>query len=181
MMLVPVVLSALLQSTSLPPATWKERNHPDMPIFPACELGGGPVVTTMADLPHAVSAELKPFVGHGRISDADGPFNITDVVGYDVPQRRFLRAYPTGNIWIIWFEVGGRVAGPRTIALYLDSRSAASFPIFTVKPGTMFVCRRSVCRIESYSGGRRDRLSLMDRYLERTLADIYLPVIVPVI
>jgi hypothetical protein len=138
MMLVPVLLSALLQSTSLPSATWKERNHPDMPVFPACDLGGGPVVTTMADLPQAVSAELTRFVGPGPISDADGPFNSTDVVDGTVPQRRFLRAYLTEKAWIIWFEVGGSVAGPRTIALYRDPRSPASYPTFEARRGTMF-------------------------------------------
>jgi len=137
-MLGSILLGALLQSTGLPPATWKERNHPDMPLLPACDLGGSAVVTTMADLPLPVSAELKRFVGPDGISDADGPFNSTDVVGDGVPQRRFLRAYPTGDIWIIWFETGGNVSGPRTIALYRDPNSAAFSPTFQARPGTMF-------------------------------------------
>jgi hypothetical protein len=137
-MLIPILLGALLQSAFSPPAIGKERNRPDMPALPACDLGGGPIVTRMGDLPPPVSAELKRFVGPGPISDADGPFNSTDVVGDGVPQRRFLRAYPTANIWIIWFEVGGNVAGPRTIALYRDARSPASSPIFQARPGTMF-------------------------------------------
>lgn len=137
-MLVPIFLGALLQATALPPATWKERNRPDMPALPACELGGAPFVTAMADLPPAVSAELRRFVGPGPISDADGPFNSTDVVGDGVPQRRFLRAYPAGDVWIIWFEVGGNVAGPRTIALDREARSSSSSPAFRARPGTMF-------------------------------------------
>jgi hypothetical protein len=32
-MLGPILLGALLQSMGLPPVTWKERNHPDMPLL----------------------------------------------------------------------------------------------------------------------------------------------------
>ena len=55
---VPVKTDELLmlaQATSLPPETWKERNHPGMPSLPACDLSAGaPVIERMAGLPPTV-------------------------------------------------------------------------------------------------------------------------------
>jgi len=115
-----LILGALVQATSLPPQTWKERNHPDMSLLPACNLGGSaPVIERMADLPRTVAAELTRLFAPDVISEADGPFNSTDVVGGNVPIRRFIRAYHVGSDWIVWYELGGgRVAGLRTIALH---------------------------------------------------------------
>lgn len=137
-MLVPLLLGSLLQSAPLPPATWKERNQPDMPILPTCDLGSGAVAHTISDLPSPVSNALMRFFGSEKISDAGGPFNSTDVVDGHVPQRRFLRAYEAENYWIIWFEVGGIVSGPRTLAFYRDSRSSAASPAYHARPGTIF-------------------------------------------
>jgi hypothetical protein len=129
-------LLMLAQATSLPPETWKERNHPDMPSLPACALGAGvPVIERMADLPPTVAAELVRFFAPDIISEADGPFNSTDVIGGNVPTRRFIRAYHVGSDWIVWYELGGgRVAGPRTIALH--DRNARK--TMMVAPGTTF-------------------------------------------
>lgn len=131
-----LLVGALVQATSLPPQTWKERNHPDMPSLPACDLGiGAPVIEKMADLPPTVSAELTSFFAPNVISEADGLFNSTDVIGGNVPTRRFIRAYHVGHDWIVWYELGGgRASGPRTIALH--DRNARR--TMTVTPGTTF-------------------------------------------
>lgn len=128
-------LLMLAQVTPLPPETWKERNHPDMPSLPACDLGAGmPVIERMADLPLIVTAELTRFFAPDVISEADGPFNSTEVIGGNVPTRRFVRAYHIGSDWIVWYELGGRVARPRTIALH--DRNAQK--TMTVTPGKTF-------------------------------------------
>jgi len=114
-----LLLGALAQAAPLPPQTWKERNHPDMPSLLACDLGGSaPVIERMADLPPNVATELTRLFAPDVISEADGPFNSTDVISGNVPSRRFIRAYQVGGDWIVWYELGGRIAGPRTIALH---------------------------------------------------------------
>lgn len=126
------------QGNALPPATWKERNHPDMPALPQCDLDGAQAVNKMAELPEIVSSEIARVFASGGISEADGPFNSTDFVDGPVPRRRFLRAYRSGDYWIIWFEVGGNAGGPRTIALRRRIHAPASSPAFQAKPGTIF-------------------------------------------
>ncbi|MHA6768823.1 hypothetical protein [Sphingobium ummariense] len=131
-----LVLGALAQATPLPPQTWKERNHPDMPSLPACDLSGSaPVIERMADLPPTVATELTRLFAPDIISEADGPFNNTDVIGDNVPTRRFIRAYHVGSDWIVWYELGGgQVAGPRTIAL----RTRNTRNTITAAHGTTF-------------------------------------------
>lgn len=131
-----LLLGALVQATPLPPQTWKERNHPDMPLLPACDLGGSaPVIKKRADLPPGVAAKLTRLFAPGVISEADGPFNSTDVIGGDVPTRRFIRAYHVGSDWIIWYELGGgRASGPRTIAMHDRNASRTMM----AAPGTTF-------------------------------------------
>ncbi|MBB4151028.1 hypothetical protein ACFSUK_19030 [Sphingobium scionense] len=126
------------QGNALPPATWQERNHPDMPTLPQCDLDGARAVYKMAELPETVSSEIARVFASGGISEADGPFNSTDFVDGPVPRRRFLRGYRSGDYWIIWFEVGGNAGGPRTIALRRFIRAPASSPAFQARPGTIF-------------------------------------------
>jgi hypothetical protein len=53
---------AILQATPLPPETWKERNHPDMPVIPTCYLGkDATVATSLASIPKQVATELTRF------------------------------------------------------------------------------------------------------------------------
>ncbi|RSU54844.1 hypothetical protein [Sphingobium yanoikuyae] len=126
------------QGHVLPPATWKERNHPDMPVLPHCDLDGAQAVNKMAELPEIVSSEIARVFASGGISEADGPFNSTDFVDGSVPRRRFLRGYRSADYWIIWFEVGGNAGGPRTIALRRSTHAPASSPAFQARPGTIF-------------------------------------------
>ncbi len=60
---MPPFLTALsLQSASLLPETWKERNNPDMPVLPACDLGPtSPAVTRKNHLPAGVLTELDRY------------------------------------------------------------------------------------------------------------------------
>lgn len=134
--MIALALLTMLQATSLPPEVWKERNQPDMPVLPPCELGGGAtMVRSMKGLPADVAAELARFFSNEPMSDVGGPFNSTDVVDGPVPQRRFLRAYQTGQYWVIWYQLGGSASGPRTIALRRNGRPGNQTP-FQVAPGT---------------------------------------------
>ena len=134
------LISAMLQTAPLPPATWKERNQPDMPVLQPCQISeGSKVVHSIKQLPNDVSAELARFFNDAvPMSDASGPFNSTDVISGPIPQRRFVRAYQSGRYWIIWYEQGGSVGGLRTIALHRNARRDGSSPLFQAVPGSLF-------------------------------------------
>jgi hypothetical protein len=130
---------AMLQASSLSPETWKERNNPDVPVLPACNLGRGATIAhSIASLPKAASTEISRFFrAGGGISEADGSYNSTDVTGDGVPQRRFLRAYHVQNYWIIWYERGGFVTGRVTLALELDKAAKGGAEVYQAMPGTV--------------------------------------------
>ena len=139
-MIAMILLAAMLQTAPLRAEVWKERNQPDMPVLPRCDLGSG---TTIADsikaLPTDVVGELTRFFEATiPMSDAGGPFNSTDVVDGRVPNRRFLRAYRTERYWVIWYELGGRISGPRTIALHRNPARTNRAAMFQIAPGTAF-------------------------------------------
>jgi hypothetical protein len=137
-MITALLLAALAQAAPLPPAVWKERNRPDMPVLPPCELGAGTsVVDRLMALPVEVADGLSRFLGPKPMSDAGGPFNGTDVVGEGVPQRRFLRAYGTGRRWVIWYELGGMAGGPRTLALRREAARHGQPARYHAVPGTV--------------------------------------------
>ena len=101
---MPPFLTALsLQSASLSPETWKERNDPDMPLLPGCDLGPNYLAVTRKDhLPAGVLTELDRYSRPaGGLSEAGGPFNKSDVVDWNVPVRRFIRTYHVGGYWIM--------------------------------------------------------------------------------
>lgn len=128
---------AILQATPLPPETWKERNHPDMPVIPKCDLGKDAAIgTSIASLPQQIALELTRFFGPGGgLSEANGPYNSTDVSdGNHVPTRRFLRAYHVRDYWIIWYEHGGM--GQTTLALTPDNERRHGERPYRVTPGT---------------------------------------------
>ncbi|WP_380785162.1 hypothetical protein [Sphingomonas sp. R86521] len=130
---------AMLQVNPLPPETWKERNHPDMPILPACDLGNqADIADSIASLPKEVSVELARFSkSGGGISEANGPYNGTDVVDGSVPTRRFIRAYHVQNKWIVWYEHGGLVTGIVTLGLELDNSTKDGRRAYRAMPGTV--------------------------------------------
>lgn len=129
---------AILQAAPLPPETWKERNHPDMPVIPKCNVGkDATIAISIASLPDPIAAELTRFFGAGGLSEANGPYNSTDVSnGNHVPTRRFLRAYHVRDYWIIWYEHGGIVTGQTTLALTSDSERRHGERPYRVTPGT---------------------------------------------
>ncbi|NIJ28843.1 hypothetical protein FHT00_000776 [Sphingomonas insulae] len=133
------VASVLLQVG--PYAAWKERHQPDMPVFPPCVLQtASTMATSMAQLPPDVVEEFHRAIGNRKVSDAGGPFNSTDVIDdEDVPQHRFLRAYNIAGYWVIWFELGGRVSGPRTIAFTRERSQRNKERKYVVQHGTRFV------------------------------------------
>ena len=138
---MPLFLTILsLQAAALPPDTWKERNLPDMPVLPPCDLGPtSPPVTRKDRLPAGVVTELdRYFRAGGGLSEGAGPFNKTDVVSGDVPLRRFTRAYHVSGYWIIWYEWGGLVYRTRTIALALDRTDNDPKISYRVQPGRNF-------------------------------------------
>lgn len=137
-----ILLAAFaIQIASAHSQAWEERHHPDMPVLPACELHGSVnPVTRMADLPADVAMELHRFFGPaGGLSDADGLFNSTDVIGDDVPGRRFIRAYHVGGNWVIWYERGGFIHNNRTIALRSQRERQGRTLQWTAEPATTFV------------------------------------------
>ncbi len=137
--MIATILLAALQAAPVGSPAWKERNHPDMPVFPNCEIAGGATVArSIRELPADVAAELTRYFNAAiPMSDADGPFNSTDVEeGRPIPHQRFIRAYRNGRLWVIWYELGGRVRGPRTIAVELTPAGRNKAPSFRVDPGT---------------------------------------------
>ncbi len=117
-MILLTLANAALQASSLPYLTWNERNQPDAPILPNCELGSDAVyIKSMADLPSAALTEVNRLFESYGISDVGGPFNSTDVIDGMVPQRRFIRAYRVRTELIVWYEKGGFVSGPHTVLM----------------------------------------------------------------
>lgn len=117
-MILALVTGAILQASPLPYATWKERNQPDRPVLPACNLGTDAAhIKTMSDLPPAGLTELKRIFERDGISDVGGPFNSTDVIDGKTPMRRFIRAYLVKTELVVWYETGRPASGSRTVLL----------------------------------------------------------------
>ncbi|KAA9011971.1 MULTISPECIES: hypothetical protein [Sphingobium] len=137
--MIATILLAMVQTAPVPSRAWKERNQPDMPVLPPCEPGNGAtLVHSIKALPDEVSAELARFFHDGYgMADVGEPFNSTDVVEGTVPQRRFIRAYHSGNYWVIWYEQGGIIHALQTIALHRERRPGQR-PAFQMAPGTSF-------------------------------------------
>jgi hypothetical protein len=129
---------AMSQASPLPPETWKEGNHPDMPVLPACGLGkGAGMSVSIANLPKEASSELlRYFKSGGGIAEADGAYNSTDVVDGKIPRYRFIRAYHVKDYWIIWYERGGIVTGQMTLALEPDKVAKDGRHNYRTMPGT---------------------------------------------
>jgi hypothetical protein len=142
MMMLLALLSAMLQSAPLSPSAWKERNQPDTPNMPACELGEGVLVMeSIKTLPHDGEAAVRRSFGPHGLSDAGGPFNSSDVISsQSAPQtRRFLRAYQVQAYLVVWYEKGGGMAaGPRTVAFMRRGRSTETASDYEMIPGTIF-------------------------------------------
>lgn len=129
---------AMLQASPLPPETWKERNHPDMPVLPACDLGRDAGMSlSIANLPKEAASELyRYFKSGGGIAEADGPYNSTDVVDGKIPTYRFIRAYNVRDYWIIWYERGSIGTSQVTIALEQDKAAKDGRHTYRTMPGT---------------------------------------------
>jgi hypothetical protein len=139
MVILLTLASAALQASSLPYLTWKERNQPDAPVLPKCELGSDAAhIRSMADLPSAALVEVKRLFKSYGISDVGGPFNSTDVIDGVVPQRRFIRAYRVRTELIIWYEKGGFVSGPRTVLMTQTNQNNERTSTFRTVRDTFF-------------------------------------------
>lgn len=139
-MMLALVTGAILQASSLPYATWKERNQPDPPVLPACKLGTEAAhIETMRDLPPAGLIELKRVFERDGISDVGGPFNSTDVIDGKTPMRRFMRAYLVKTELVVWYEKGGLAPGPRTVLLIRKNWNNEKTSNFRMVPNTFFM------------------------------------------
>lgn len=129
---------AMLQANTLPPETWKERHHPDMPVLPVCDLGKDATTSfSIANLPNKAGSELsRYFKSGGGIAEANGLYNSTDVIDSKIPSYRFIRAYHVKNYWIIWYERGGLVTGRHTLALEPDKTTKDHRLSYRNIPGT---------------------------------------------
>lgn len=69
---------------------------------PACKLAD-PVrpIAALADLPQPVRRTL------GAIAEKGQPFNAIDVFVPGLPNRRFLRAAQSGDLYFVWYVQGG--------------------------------------------------------------------------
>lgn len=133
--------AVMLQASPLALETWKERNLPDMPILPACDLGKEAMISrSIANLPKEAASELsRYFQSGGGIAEANAQYNSTDVVDSKVPSYRFIRAYNIKNYWIIWYQRGGGfVTGHETIALETDKAIKDGRHAYRAMPGTRF-------------------------------------------
>lgn len=138
-MILALVTGGILQASSLPYATWKERNQPDPPVLPVCKLGPEAAhIKTMRDLPPAGLIELKRVFEKDGISDVDGPFNSTDVIDGKTPMRRFIRAYLVKTELVVWYEKGGLTSGPRTVLLTRTNWNNEKTADFRTVPNTFF-------------------------------------------
>lgn len=97
------------------------QDNPAMPALGPCALPGMTTVSSLADFPASLRAELTRF--KDGFSDAGGPFNRDDVIDTPpAPQRRFLRGYGDGKRWILWYEHGGYGYHLHVVAARTDSR-----------------------------------------------------------
>lgn len=136
-MILAIVTGTILQASSLPYPTWKERNQPDAALLPSCKLGTDAAhIETMRGLPPAALTELKRLFETDGISDVGGPFNSTDVIHDKTPRRRFIRAYHVQTELVVWYETGGFVSGPRTVLLTQKSWKNAKTANFRTVPNT---------------------------------------------
>ena len=156
-MIATILIAAALQAAPVGSAAWKERNHPDLPVFPDCEIAADATVAlSLKDIPADVAAELTRYFNTAvPMSDAGGPFNSTDVdEGLPVPRQRFVRAYKSERVWVIWYELGGRARGSRTIAVEQTSINGKQAPSFRVDPGTALTGNLCVATKAILSGVR---------------------------
>lgn len=120
---------------------WQERHFPPALVVPACAFERpAREVRLLRALPAQVQAELSRFFGRGGgLADVDGEFNATDVIDdRKVPQRRFIRAYLTDDVWFIWFEQGGLARHVSLVALRRGNQQAGSPADYRVAPNSYF-------------------------------------------
>lgn len=137
-----LILMGLLQTASPDSAAWQERHFPDVPKVPVCTfVSPAKEIGSLAELPEQVRTEVTRFFkAGGGLADANSEFNSTDVVDdRAVPQRRFIRAYLTDDIWFIWWEAGGIVHSLYTLALTRQRQEGGNSPVFRAAPGSVFI------------------------------------------
>ena len=128
--LAPVVLAALVATVACGPrresAVVRWQGH----AFSE--------VRSLDDLPDEMQSTLgvrRP--GLEGIADRGGAFNQTDVVGGQLPMRRFLTAGKDGDTWLVALERGGRAYN---VEVFLFSERQAASPqewVLSDRPQTL--------------------------------------------
>ena len=140
-MLLTVLLLSLAQTPPVKTEAWKERHFPRPFEAPACVFTKpSKEVASLNDLPVQVRWEvMRFFTAGGGIADVDGEYNSTDFIDDgSVPRRRFIRAYLTEDVWLIWYERGGIIRGGNTLALTRQRDGDGVATIFRATPGSGF-------------------------------------------
>jgi hypothetical protein len=101
------VLFIIAMLLLIPPSSL-QQNFGDSPKLAACEVADAQVVNSFLGMPADVRIGLRRAF-KGQFAEENGPFNASDFIDphNPVPQRRFLRAYKRGNVWLVWYEHGG--------------------------------------------------------------------------
>lgn len=132
----------LLAAVDAPSASGAgERTVPPAPQLPACRSDRpARMVATLRGLPEPIRAEItRFFAGDDGIADAGAMYNPTDYIAdRGVPRRRFIRAYLTQDVWLIWFEQGGFVSGVNAIALTRQADGSDATIAYRATSGSWF-------------------------------------------
>lgn len=65
-------------------------------------------ITSVSQLPPAVAQALTSLCAPCSFADVNGPWEATDAIVNNLPQRRLVRVSHAGAEWIIEYEHGGR-------------------------------------------------------------------------
>jgi hypothetical protein len=103
------------------------------PIDPsACTLRHtATTVASLLDLPRPIAQDLqsrlRPLVDleAPAMADRGGPFRATDIItDSTVPSRRFIHAGRSGDLWLVWYEQGGRGYATHLVIYRIEADTA---------------------------------------------------------
>ena len=86
------------------------RNSPGQPdpVVPAAAPPTSSALTaSMSLLPPDVRGALMSLCSHCNFADSGAPWNATDVMANDLPQRRLVRTERHGSTWLVQYQHGG--------------------------------------------------------------------------
>lgn len=76
-----------------------------------CFVHPARIIDSLAGLPTLIRGDLS------AMSDKDGPFNGSDTIVPGVPITRFISAGQIGDVYFVWYELGG-IFYSKALALY---------------------------------------------------------------